>query len=84
MHQFVSETCQYGDLTRGPRIINEETRARMREALKEIQSGQFAREFIAEYENGNPNYHAMKQRDLSHPIEQVGVSLRARMPWLTP
>lgn len=84
MHQFVSETCQYGDLTRGPRIINDETRARMREALKEIQSGQFAREFIAEYENGNPNYHAMKQRDLSHPIEQIGVSLRARMPWLTP
>ena len=84
MHQFVSETCQYGDLTRGPRIINEETRARMREALKEIQSGQFAREFIAEYENGNPNYHAMKQRDLAHPIEKVGVALRARMPWLTP
>lgn len=84
MHQFVSETCQYGDLTRGPRIINDETRARMREALKEIQSGQFAREFIAEYENGNPNYHAMKQHDLSHPIEKVGVSLRARMPWLTP
>ena len=83
MHQFVSETCQYGDLTRGPRIINEETRARMREALKEIQSGQFAREFIAEYENGNPNYHAMKQRDLAHPIEKVGVELRARMPWLT-
>ena len=51
MHQFVSETCQYGDLTRGPRIINDETRARMREALKEIQSGQFAREFIAEYED---------------------------------
>ncbi len=84
MHQFVSETCQYGDLTRGPRIINEETRARMREALKEIQSGQFAREFIAEYEGGNSNYKAMKDRDLSHPIEKVGVELRARMPWLAP
>lgn len=84
MHQFVSETCQYGDLTRGPRIINEDTRARMREALKEIQSGQFAREFIAEYEGGNANYKAMKDRDLSHPIEEVGVQLRARMPWLAP
>ena len=84
MHQFVSETCQYGDLTRGPRIINDETRARMREALKEIQSGQFAREFIAEYEGGNANYKAMKDRDLSHPIEKVGLELRARMPWLAP
>lgn len=84
MHQFVSETCQYGDLTRGPRIINDETRARMREALKEIQSGQFAREFIAEYEGGNTNYKAMKDRDLSHPIEKVGAELRARMPWLAP
>jgi ketol-acid reductoisomerase len=84
MHQFVSETCQYGDLTRGPRIINDETRARMREALKEIQSGQFAREFIAEYEGGNTNYKAMKDRDLSHPIEKVGLELRARMPWLAP
>ena len=84
MHQFVSETCQYGDLTRGPRIINDETRTRMREALKEIQSGQFAREFIAEYEGGNANYKAMKDRDLSHPIEKVGVALRARMPWLAP
>ena len=84
MHQFVSETCQYGDLTRGTRIINDETRARMREALKEIQSGQFAREFIAEYEGGNANYKAMKDRDLSHPIEKVGLELRARMPWLAP
>ena len=84
MHQFVSETCQYGDLTRGPRIINDDTRTRMREALKEIQSGQFAREFIAEYEGGNANYKAMKDRDLSHPIEKVGVTLRARMPWLAP
>ena len=84
MHQFVSETCQYGDLTRGPRIINEETRARMREALAEIRSGQFAREFIAEYEAGSGNYKAMKDGDLAHPIEQVGTRLRARMPWLAP
>ena len=84
MHQFVSETCQYGDLTRGPRIINAETRTRMREALKEIQSGQFAREFIAEYEAGSGNYKAMKDDDLAHPIEQVGSRLRARMPWLAP
>ena len=53
MHQFVSETAQYGDLTRGPRIINDETRSRMREVLAEIQDGRFAREWVAEYEAGN-------------------------------
>jgi len=84
MHQFVSETAQYGDLTRGPRVVNDETRARMREVLAEIRDGRFAREWVAEYQAGNGNYKAMKQRDLAHPIEQVGATLRARMPWLTP
>ncbi|HMB56571.1 MAG TPA: ketol-acid reductoisomerase [Arenimonas sp.] len=84
MHQFVSETAQYGDLTRGPRVVNDETRARMREVLAEIRDGRFAREWVAEYQAGNGNYKAMKQRDLAHPIEQVGAALRARMPWLTP
>jgi ketol-acid reductoisomerase len=84
MHQFVSETAQYGDLTRGPRVVNDETRTRMREVLAEIRDGRFAREWVAEYAAGNGNYRAMKDRDLAHPIEQVGASLRARMPWLAP
>ena len=84
MHQFVSETAQYGDLTRGPRIINDETRSRMREVLAEIQDGRFAKEWVAEYQAGNGSYRAMKERDLAHPIEQIGATLRARMPWLAP
>ena len=83
MHKYVSETAQYGDLTRGPRVINGETRERMREVLAEIRDGRFAREWVAEYAAGNPNYHALKQRDLAHPIEQVGAALRAQMGWLS-
>ena len=82
MHKYVSETAQYGDLTRGPRVINEETRARMREVLAEIRDGRFAREWVAEYAAGNGHYHALKQRDLEHPIEKVGAALRAQMAWL--
>ena len=82
MHKYVSETAQYGDLTRGPRVINAETRQRMREVLAEIRDGRFAREWVAEYAAGNPNYKALKQRDLEHPIEQVGAALRAQMGWL--
>ena len=84
MHKFVSETAQYGDLTRGPRVVNDETRTRMREVLAEIRDGTFAKEWVAEYQAGNGNYRAMKERDLAHPIEQVGAALRARMPWLAP
>ncbi len=84
MHKFVSETAQYGDLTRGPRVVNDETRTRMREVLAEIRDGTFAKEWVAEYQAGNGNYRAMKDRDLAHPIEQVGAALRARMPWLAP
>ena len=84
MHKYVSETAQYGDLTRGPRVVNDETRARMREVLAEIRDGTFAKEWVAEYQAGNGNYRAMKERDLAHPIEQVGAALRARMPWLEP
>ncbi len=82
MHQFISETAQYGDLTRGPRIIDGQTRQHMREVLEEIRSGQFAREWIAEYKAGNKQYLALKQKDLDHPIEKVGAALRAKMPWL--
>jgi ketol-acid reductoisomerase len=84
MHQFVSDTAKYGDLSRGPRIVDAGTRERMREILKEIQDGTFAREWRAEYEAGMPNYKAMMAADLDHPIEKVGRELRARMSWLRP
>ncbi len=82
MHRYISETAQYGDLTRGPRVVNAETRQRMREVLAEIQNGTFAKEWTAEYRAGNPRYQALKNRDLTHPIEEVGARLRAQMPWL--
>jgi ketol-acid reductoisomerase len=84
MHRFISETAQYGDLTRGPYVVDEHTRAQMHRVLDEIRSGQFAREWIAEYQAGNPHYRALKQADLEHPIEAVGRRLRAAMPWLQP
>jgi ketol-acid reductoisomerase len=82
MHQFVSDTAKYGDLSRGPRIIDEHTRERMREVLGEIRDGTFAREWQAEHEAGLPHYKALLSADLNHPIEKVGRDLRARMSWL--
>ena len=84
MLTFVSETAQYGDYTRGPRVVDAGTKQRMRAVLDEIQDGSFAREWTAEYAAGLPNYKALKQKDLDHPIEKVGAALRARMPWLNP
>src|SRR3546814_14422229 len=81
MHEFISETAQYGDLTRGPYVIDGHARARMRKILAEIQDGTFARQWIAEYQSGNANYKALKQADLEHPIEATGRKLRAAMPW---
>lgn len=82
MHRFISETAQYGDLTRGPRVVDEHTRQQMRAVLREIQDGQFAREWIAEHKAGRARYQELKQRDLDHPIESVGARLRASMSWL--
>ncbi|MFA5591608.1 MAG: ketol-acid reductoisomerase [Lysobacteraceae bacterium] len=82
MHQFISETAQYGDLTRGPRVVDEHTRQQMRAVLREIQDGQFAREWIAEHKAGRGRYQELKQRDLDHQIESVGARLRANMSWL--
>ncbi|PHS23376.1 MAG: ketol-acid reductoisomerase [Robiginitomaculum sp.] len=84
MHEFISETAIYGDLTSGPRIINDETRARMREVLADIQNGNFAREWILENQAGKPRYQALMEKDLNHPIEKVGARLRADMAWLKP
>jgi ketol-acid reductoisomerase len=82
MLQFVSETARYGDFVAGPRIVNEETRARMREVLKDIQDGTFARDWIAENAAGMPRYAEYMKADLDQPIEQVGARLRRAMAWL--
>lgn len=82
MHEFISETAQYGALTRGHYVVDENTRAQMRKVLAEIQDGTFARQWITEYQAGNANYKALKQADLDHPIEAVGKRLRANMKWL--
>jgi ketol-acid reductoisomerase len=82
MLTFVSETAQYGDYTRGPRVVDAGTKDRMRAVLKEIQDGSFAREWIAEHAAGLPNYKAYKQRDVEHPIEKIGAELRSKMTWL--
>jgi ketol-acid reductoisomerase len=82
MHRFISETAKYGDLTRGPRIVNKATKKEMRKILTEIQQGKFARQWIAENKAGRRKYSKLLKADLSHPIEKVGAQLRARMPWL--
>jgi len=82
MRYSISNTAQYGDLTRGPRIINEETRREMRKILKEIQSGEFAREWILECRANKPVFNALTKRGEEHLIEEVGRRLRDMMPWL--
>lgn len=82
MHDFISETAKYGAVASGPRIITEETRGRMRDVLKDIQSGNFARDWILENQAGKPRYNAMLNADRNHPIEKTGAELRSRMAWL--
>ena len=82
MHQFISETAKYGDLTRGPRVVDRHTKREMKKILREIQTGKFARQWISENRRGRKKYDALLKADLEHPIEQVGRKLRARMPWL--
>ncbi|HVC49557.1 MAG TPA: ketol-acid reductoisomerase [Burkholderiales bacterium] len=82
MRYSISNTAEYGDFTRGPRIINDETKAEMRRILKEIQNGQFAKEFILENRAGAPSLKAMRRLGAEHPIEQVGERLRSMMPWI--
>lgn len=82
MRYSISNTAEYGDFTRGPRIITEQTRAEMRKILKEIQSGQFAKEFILENRAGASSLKAMRRVAAQHPIEQVGAKLRDMMPWI--
>jgi ketol-acid reductoisomerase len=82
MRYSVSNTAEYGDFTRGPRIVTEETRAEMRRILDEIQSGAFAREFILENQAGTPKMKAMRRLSQAHSVEQVGERLRDMMPWI--
>ena len=83
MRYSISDTAEYGDLTRGPRIITEDTKAEMKKILTEIQTGQFADEWVAESESGRANYHRMQEEGKAHPIEKVGAELRAMMPWIS-
>jgi ketol-acid reductoisomerase len=84
MRYSVSDTAEYGDYTRGPRVVDAATKARMKQILSEIQSGQFAKEWIEENEKGRPNFTEMRKREANHPIEEVGKKLRAMMPFLQP
>ncbi len=83
MRYSISDTAEYGDLTRGPRIVTDETKAEMKRILDEIQSGKFADEWIAESESGRPNYKRLQEEGKHHPIEVVGEQLRAMMPWIS-
>lgn len=82
MRARVSDTAEYGDITRGKRVINEDTRKEMRKILKEIQSGSFAKEWIEENAKGRPNYKKITEAEKKHPIEKIGEKLRGMMPWL--
>jgi ketol-acid reductoisomerase len=82
MRYSISNTAEYGDLTRGPRIITPQTKAEMKRILGEIQGGRFAREFIQENQAGAPVLKAMRRQAAEHPIEQVGAKLRDMMPWI--
>jgi ketol-acid reductoisomerase len=82
MHEFISDTAKYGDLTRGPRIVDQHVRDNMKQVLKEIQDGVFAQEWILENKAGSPKYSALLKKDLAHPVEEVGSQLRSRMTWL--
>lgn len=83
MRYSVSNTAQYGDLTRGPRIINESVREEMRKILREIQTGQFAKEWILENKVGRPVFNALTKKGEEHMIEKVGAQLRGMMSWLS-
>ena len=82
MRKRVSDTAEYGDVTRGKRVITERTRKEMKKILKEVQSGKFAREWIRENENGRPEFSKLRKADDSHPVEVIGQKLRSMMDWI--
>ena len=83
MRYSISNTAEYGDYTRGPRIITDRTKKEMKAILDDIQSGRFARDWVQECQAGQPSFKAMRRRSAEHPIEQVGAKLRGMMPWIT-
>jgi ketol-acid reductoisomerase len=82
MNYSISDTAEYGEMSRGPRIVTPATKDEMRKILGEIRSGDFAKEWIAENENGRPNFSRMREDAAKHPIEEVGARLRSMMPWI--
>jgi ketol-acid reductoisomerase len=82
MRYSVSDTAEYGDLTRGKRIITQETREEMKRILREVQTGSFAKEWILENQVGRPMFSALRRKEAEHPIEEVGKKLRSMMGWL--
>jgi ketol-acid reductoisomerase len=82
MRYSISNTAEYGDYTRGPRIVTEETKREMKRILDDIQSGRFARDWVQECNAGQPSFKAMRRRGAEHPIEDIGGKLRAMMPWI--
>ncbi len=82
MRYSISNTAEYGDYTRGPRVIDDHVKAEMKRILADIQSGRFARDWVLENAAGQPNFKAMRRQAAEHPIEKVGEKLRAMMPWI--
>lgn len=82
MRYTISDTAEYGDYTRGPKVIDDHVKQSMKQILGNIQSGAFAREWILENQAGRPSFMALRRQNAEHPIEQVGKELRAMMPWL--
>ncbi len=82
MRQRVSDTAEYGDYSRGPRVINDRVKKEMQKILQQVQSGKFAKEWIRENKNGRPNFNKFREDSAKHPIEEVGQKLRKMMPWM--
>ena len=82
MRYSISNTAEFGDYTRGPRIVTDETKAEMKKILKEIREGQFAKEWILENKANQPTFQAIRRRERSHPVEVVGKQLRSMMTWI--
>ena len=82
MRYSISNTAEYGDYSRGPRLITDETKKEMKKILSEIQSGEFAKEWMTEHKSGQIKFKAMRKQQADHPIEKVGEKLRTLMPWI--
>jgi ketol-acid reductoisomerase len=83
MRFSISETAKYGDITRGPRVINAATKKEMKKILTEIQSGKFTKQWVAEYKGGLKNYNALLKKGENHLVEKTGARLRSMMPWMS-